>query len=101
MSGPLPFILKDKAFVFLSYEGLRQTQALLLTSNVPTLAQRALFANSPAGPAYAKLITLIPVGVQTTSATGVTTAVATGSSPGPVKTDQYSGDLLLTSLHSE
>ncbi len=91
-SGPLPFILKDKAFLFLSYEGLRQTQALLLTSNVPTLAQRAAFANSPAGPAYAKLITLIPVGVQTTSATGVTTAVATGSSPGPVKTDQYSGD---------
>ena len=93
-SGPVPFILKDKAFLFLSYEGLRQTQALLLTSNVPTLAQRAAFANSPAGPAYAKLITLIPVGVQTTSATGVTTAVATGSSPGPVKTDQYSGDFL-------
>ena len=95
LSGPVPFILKDKAFLFLSYEGLRQTQALLLTSNVPTLAQRALFANSPAGASYAKLITLIPVGVQTTSATGVTTAVATGSSPGPVKTDQYSGDLLL------
>jgi hypothetical protein len=94
LSGPVPFILKDKAFLFLSYEGLRQTQALLLTSNVPTLAQRALFANSPAGAAYARLITLIPVGVQTTSATGVTTAVATGSSPGPVKTDQYSGDFL-------
>jgi hypothetical protein len=93
-SGPVPFVLKDKAFLFLSYEGLRQTQALLLTSNVPTLAQRALFANSPAGAAYARLITLIPVGVQTTSATGVTTAVATGSSPGPVKTDQYSGDFL-------
>ena len=44
LGGPLPFILKDKAFIFLSYEGLRQTQALLLTSNVPTLAQRALFA---------------------------------------------------------
>jgi hypothetical protein len=94
LSGPVPFILKDKAFLFLSYEGLRQTQALLLTSNVPTLAQRTAFANSPAGPAYAKLITLIPVGVQTTSATGVTTAVATGASPGPVKTDQYSGDFL-------
>jgi hypothetical protein len=92
LSGPVPFILKDKAFLFLSYEGLRQTQALLLTSNVPTLAQRAQFANSPVGPAYAKLINLIPVGVETTSASGVTTAVATGSSPGPVKTDQYSGD---------
>ena len=94
IGGPVPFILKDRAFVFLSYEGLRQTQALLLTSNVPTLAQRALFANSAAGPAYAKLIGLIPTGVETTSATGVTTAVATGSSPGPVKIDQYSGDLL-------
>jgi hypothetical protein len=95
LSGPVPFILKDRAFLFLSYEGLRQTQALLLTSNVPTLAQRNLFANSAAGPAYASLINLIPVGVETTSAAGVTTAVATGSSPGPVKTDQYSGDLLL------
>jgi Carboxypeptidase regulatory-like domain len=95
LSGPVPFILKDRAFLFLSYEGLRQTQALLLTSNVPTLAQRTQFANSPAGPAYASLINLIPVGVETTSAAGVTTAVATGSSPGPVKTDQFSGDLLL------
>jgi hypothetical protein len=90
-SGPVPYILKDKAFLFFSYEGLRQTQALLLTSNVPTLAQRALFANSPAGAAYAKLITLIPTGAESTTG-GVTTAVATGSSPGPVKTDQYSGD---------
>jgi hypothetical protein len=94
IGGPVPFILKDRAFVFLSYEGLRQTQALLLTSNVPTLAQRTQFANGPAGPAYAKLIGLLPVGVETTSAAGVTTAVATGSSPGPVKIDQYSGDLL-------
>jgi hypothetical protein len=90
-SGPVPYVLKDKAFLFFSYEGLRQTQALLLTSNVPTLAQRALFANSPAGAAYAKLITLIPTGAESTTG-GVTTAVATGSSPGPVKTDQYSGD---------
>jgi hypothetical protein len=95
LSGPVPFIFKDRAFLFLSYEGLRQTQALLLTSNVPTLAQRNQFANSPAGPAYASLINLIPIGVETTSATGVTTAVATGSAPGPVKTDQFSGDLLL------
>lgn len=93
LGGPVPFILKDRAFLFLSYEGLRQAQALLLTSNVPTQAQRARFANSAAGPAYAQLINLIPTGVETTSA-GVTTAVATGSSPGPVKIDQYSGDLL-------
>ncbi|MEO6804550.1 MAG: carboxypeptidase regulatory-like domain-containing protein [Edaphobacter sp.] len=93
LGGPVPFILKDRAFVFLSYEGLRQTQAILLSSKVPTLAQRTAFAASPAGAAYAKLITLIPVGVETT-ANGVTTATVTGSSPGPVKTDQYSGDLL-------
>jgi hypothetical protein len=89
LGGPLPFILKDRAFVFLSYEGLRQTQALLLTSKVPTLAQRALFANSAAGAAYAQIINLIPVGVESP---GATFATATGSSPGPVKTDQYSGD---------
>ncbi len=91
LSGPVPFILKDRAFLFLSYEGLRQTQAILLTSNVPTLAQRAQFATTNAGTSYGKLLTLIPVGVQTI---GATNAVATGSSPGPVKTDQYSGDFL-------
>jgi hypothetical protein len=91
LSGPVPFILKDKAFLFLSYEGLRQTQALLLTSNVLTQAQRTAFANTNAGTSYGKLLTLIPVGVQTP---GATNAVATGSAPGPVKTDQYSGDFL-------
>lgn len=88
-SGP---IFKDKTFFFLSYEGLRQKQAILLTSNVPTAAQRAQFATSPAGTAYAQIINVLPVGVETTSG-GVTTAVASGSSPGPVKTDQFSGDL--------
>jgi hypothetical protein len=88
-SGP---IFKDRTFFFLSYEGLRQKQAILLTSNVPTMAQRAQFATSPAGSAYAQIINLIPVGVETT-VNGVTTAVASGSSPGPVNTDQLSGDL--------
>lgn len=92
-SGPVPYMMKNRLFFFFSYEGLRQTQALLLTSQVPTSAQRAAFANSPVGPNYAKLITLIPTGVESTT-NGVTTAVATGSSPGPVTTDQYSGDLL-------
>jgi hypothetical protein len=94
-SGPVPFIMKDRLFFFFSYEGLRQTQALLLTSQVPNTAQRTAFAASPIGANYANLINLIPVGVQSTT-NGVTTAVASGSSPGPVKTDQYSGDLLAT-----
>jgi hypothetical protein len=89
LGGP---VIKDRTFFFLSYEGLRQKQAILLTSNVPTAAQRALFAASPAGAAYASIINLLPVGVQTTTGT-TTTAVASGSSPGPVKTDQFSGDL--------
>ncbi|WP_245632212.1 TonB-dependent receptor [Edaphobacter aggregans] len=89
-SGPL---YKDKTFFFLSYEGLRQSQDILLRSNVPTAAQRAQFATSPAGPAYAQIINLVPVGVEST-VNGVRVATATGSSPGPVKTDQFSGDLL-------
>ncbi|WP_263385052.1 TonB-dependent receptor [Granulicella arctica] len=89
LSGP---VFKDRTFFFLSYEGLRQKQAILLTSNVPTLAQRNLFATSQAGPAWAQIISTLPVGVESTQ-NGVTTAVASGSSPGPVKTDQFSGDL--------
>ena len=83
-SGP---ILKDRTFFFLSYEGLRQQQAILFNGNVLSPAQRAQFAASPAGPAYAQLINLIPAG---NNATG---SVFQGSEPGPVKIDQFSGDL--------
>ena len=86
-SGP---IWKDHTFFFLSYEGLRQHQALLFNGNVLSPAQRAAFATSPAGPAYAQLINLIPAG---NNATGT---VFQGSSPGPVKIDQFSGDLFHT-----
>jgi Carboxypeptidase regulatory-like domain len=84
-SGP---IWKDHTFFFLSYEGLRQSQDILLRSNVLTAAQRAAFANSPAGSAYAALVNFIPVANDSTG------SVFAGSSPGPVKTDQFSGDLL-------
>lgn len=86
-SGP---IIKDHTFFFLSYEGLRQQQALLFNGSVPGPAQRSAFANSPAGSAYAALINLVPAG---NNATGT---VFQGSSPGPVKTDQFSGDLFHT-----
>ena len=86
-SGP---IWKDHTFFFLSYEGLRQHQGLLFNGNVLSPAQRAAFTASPAGSAYAQLINLIPAG---NNATGT---VFQGSSPGPVKTDQFSGDLFHT-----
>jgi hypothetical protein len=86
-SGP---IWKDHTFFFLSYEGLRQQQGLLFNGNVLSPAQRAEFASSPVGPAYAQLINLIPAGNNATS------TVFQGSSPGPVKTDQFSGDLFHT-----
>jgi hypothetical protein len=86
-SGP---VWKDHTFFFLSYEGLRQHQALLFNGNVPSPSQRAAFAASPAGASYAKLINLIPAG---NNATGT---VFQGSSPGPVRIDQFSGDLFHT-----
>jgi hypothetical protein len=86
-SGP---IFKDRTFFFLSYEGLRQQQSLLFNGTVLSPAQRASFSATPAGPAYAQLVNLIPAG---NNATGT---VFQGSSPGPVKTDQFSGDLFHT-----
>jgi hypothetical protein len=84
LSGP---VIRDHTFFFLSYEGLRQQQSLLFNNPVLTPAQRAAFAASPAGPAYATLLNLIPPG------NNATASVFQGSSPGPVKTDQFSGDL--------
>lgn len=83
-SGP---IWKDRTFFFLSYEGLRQSQDILLRSNVLTPTQRIAFTNSPAGSAYAGLLAFIPPGNNSDG------SVFAGSSPGPVKTDQFSGDL--------
>jgi hypothetical protein len=87
LSGP---VVRDRTFFFLSYEGLRQDQALLFNGNVLSPAQRTALLASPAGPAYGQLANLIPVG---NNASGT---VYQGSSPGPVKTDQFTGDLLHT-----
>jgi hypothetical protein len=84
-SGP---IWRDRTFFFLSYEGLRQSQDILLRSNVLNASQRNDLANSKAGLAYAGLLTFIPVGNNSDG------TVFAGSSPGPVKVDQFSGDLL-------
>lgn len=86
-SGP---IFKDRTFFFLSYEGLRQQQSLLFNNPVLSPAQRGQLAASPAGTAYGQLVNLIPPG---NNATGT---VFQGSSPGPVKVDQFSGDLFHT-----
>jgi hypothetical protein len=86
-SGP---VWKDHTFFFLSYEGLRQHQGILFNGNVLSPSQRSAFAASPAGPAYARLIDLIPPG---NNATGT---VFQGSQPGPVNIDQFSGDLFHT-----
>ncbi len=84
VGGP---VLRDRTFFFLSFEGLRQSQQLNLTSGVLTTAQRAAFAASPAGPQWAQLVGLIP---QANSGA----ASFTGSAAGPVKVSQYTGDVL-------
>ena len=86
-SGPL---WKDHTFYFLSYEGLRQQQSILFNQPVLSAAQRTELAASPAGVAFGQLVNLIPAG---NNATGT---VYQGASPGPVKTDQFSGDLFHT-----
>jgi len=84
LGGPL---IHDRTFFFLSFEGLRQRQQLNLTSQVLTTSQRAQLAASPAGPQYAQIVNLIPV------ANDPTGTIFTGSSPGPVSVNQYTGDL--------
>lgn len=73
-------IKKDKLFVYLSYEGLRQRQAVPLSANVLSAAQRAQAATS-SDPIIQKLLPLIP---QANS--GTTSFV--GSSSAPVNIEQ-------------
>ncbi len=53
-------VVKDKAFVFLSYEGLRQRQAVPLSSTTLSLAQRAQAASS-SDPIVQSLLPMIPL----------------------------------------
>jgi hypothetical protein len=53
-------IKKDKTFIFLAYEGLRQRQAVPLSSETLTLAQRAQ-AQATSDPIIQSLLPLIPL----------------------------------------
>jgi hypothetical protein len=83
LGGP---IAKNKTFFFLSYEGLRQRQALDFNSGVLSDAQRAAVVD----PVSRNLLSLIPV-ANSTGANGAATFVGTGSAN--VDIDQITGDV--------
>ncbi len=85
LSGP---ILKDKAFLFLSYEALRQEQGLAFNQRVLSATQRTALATAAAGTKYANILNVIPV------ANDPSGLVYAGSASAPVRTDQFTGDLL-------
>ncbi len=78
-------ILKDKAFFYASYEGLRQRQGLSLSTNVPSDAQRAAVVD----PVVLKLLPLI----QHSNTTIGGLPFFVGSATAPVNIDQGTGDL--------
>jgi hypothetical protein len=83
LGGP---IAKNKTFFFLSYEGLRQRQALDFNSGVLSDAQRAAVVD----PVSRALLPLIPT-ANSTSASGAPTFRGTGSAN--VDIDQITGDV--------
>jgi hypothetical protein len=85
VGGP---VWRGHTFFFGSYEGLRQHQGILQNSQVITAAnQTAIAANKANQPVAAALAALIPL-----PNSGTTNYVS--FTPGPVKIDQYTGDVL-------
>jgi hypothetical protein len=82
--GPL---IRDRAFFFLSYEGLRQRQGVTINTLVLTDAERAQ-AQSVNNPTVAKLLPLIP-----RANSGANRFI--GSASAPVNIDQGTADILV------
>lgn len=85
LGGP---IWKNHTFFFGSYEGLRQSQGLIVNSGVLTLAQRAGVTNAVSR----QLLAYIPL-PNSTSATSAVPDSFIGIAAGPVKTDQGTLDV--------
>lgn len=85
LGGP---ILKNRAFFFFSYEGLRQRQGLTINSGVLSDAQRA----SVTDPVIARVVALIPR-ANFVDSTGPSFR---GSATAPVNIDQWTGDVSYT-----
>ena len=83
VGGP---ILRNKAFFFGSYEGLRQHQTLVLNSGVYTAAQRT-YIQGVNNPTALALLAFVPVANDSTGKRFV------GSAAGPVNVDQFTGDV--------
>jgi outer membrane receptor protein involved in Fe transport len=77
-------IIKNRLFAFLSYEGLRQRQAVPLSATVLTAAQRALAAGG--SPAIQALLPLIPLANSGTSSFA-------GSASAPVNIEQGTANI--------
>jgi hypothetical protein len=82
VGGP---IWKGHTFFLVSYEGLRQHQGILQNSTVLSAAQRAAVVTA-GKPAANALLAIIPIANSGNNFVSFT--------PGPVKIDQYTGDVL-------